>query len=95
MEIDPRPSFPLLYVRHGTFLAAMFHGIGKSCKMKYYYGYTEDENDEIIRMYYHNTPNKYFQLSSSLYEKELVRDVTSFSVPAPLNPELFIEQTSS
>ena len=27
---DQRPSFPLLYTRHGTFLAAMFRGICKS-----------------------------------------------------------------
>ena len=47
------------------------------CKLRFYYGYTEkDENDEIIRIYYHNAENKYFQLSScSLYEKELLQDI--------------------
>ena len=70
------------------------------CKLRFYYGYTEkDENDETIRIYYHNAQKKYFQLSSfSLYEKSSYKILltTLFSVPAPLNQELmFIEQTTS
>lgn len=79
IKIDPRPSFPLVYTQEGTLVAALFHGICRVCKMRFYYGYKEkEEGNEVIRIY--NNPynfQKYFQLSScSLYEKRLLQSIT-------------------
>ena len=79
LRMDSRPCFPLVYTLKGTYIAALFHGVCKICKMRFYYRYREkDEGNEVIRVYYspYDT-QKYFQLSScSLYEKQLLQDVT-------------------
>ena len=41
MEMDSRPCFPLVYTLKGTYIAALFHGVCRICKMRFYYGYRE------------------------------------------------------
>ena len=74
--IRSRPSFPLVYTTHGTFIGALFHGVcRRGCSRNYHYSYF---NDGGATHYYVSPGEKYFQATSqTVFEVALLEDLTS------------------
>lgn len=62
VKICIRPSIPLMYTTHGTFVAALFSGeCRKGCSEKFHYSYYQQGD---VTYYFIPQGEKYFQLSS-------------------------------
>ncbi len=76
LVIRNRPSFPLVYTQHGTFVAALFSGeCRKGCSKKYSHSYYQ-VGDKLH--YYNPSDSDYFHISSqTIFSTSLLDDVTN------------------
>ena len=75
IAIRSRPSFPLVYTKTGTYIAASYHGHCQKCGKTYHYSYYEDNEEQIL---YDFSEVKYLQISTqTAFEIDYLDSVTN------------------